>query len=91
MILTTCEKDKISCIKTKPPKMHRDLAYNWDSMRVSIDDAKSQFFFHVKNSRSYFYFKWENVWYKTNIVQESGFDVWDYIERRERSFFTNNK
>lgn len=74
MIIYTDSNDKVICYKCNKPKMK-----NFDHITTHIDENQIQFHFSVRNNASYYYFYFENQWYMTNMVQESGLDLFYYL------------
>ena len=59
--------------------MKGKIRYSWDSFERKIDNIKTNFCFSIKSNRSYFYFVFEENWYKTPIIAENGLDLWYYL------------
>lgn len=79
MILYTKDNDKVKCIKLKQsPKINSKNNY-WDNFVRNIEDCQTKFWFTVKTNRSYFYFRYLDEWYKTNMSSIDGVDLWYYI------------
>lgn len=83
MLLYTNKKEKVYCVKTKKPRFNGVLAYSWDFLERKINDTKVEFFFTVKNNRSYFYFSFKDSWYKTNFITKEDLDLYNYFEYNE--------
>jgi hypothetical protein len=86
MILLTTEGDKLYCSQTVSPKINKYFDPNWDSLEAFINETKVKMYFTNKNSRSYFYFNMFDIWYKTKMVTDKGFDVMDYMMKNKCSF-----
>ncbi len=91
MILYTDGNEKVRCTKTPTPKIRGKNKYLWDSLERKIDDIKTKFCFTVKNNRSYFYFFFEENWYKTEMVTEEGMDLWHYFEEERKDLYTQKR
>ena len=86
MILYTKMHDKVKCIKTDRPRLNSKRV-QWDRIIGVIDGKDVKFYFNVKNNRSYFYFEYCNEWYKTEICNSEGFDLWELmIDQREKLY-----
>lgn len=80
MILYTKNGDKVKCIKLKqPPKINSKNDY-WDNFERNINDQKTKFWFTVGANRCYFYFVFQNEWYKTDMSSVDGVDLWYYLQ-----------
>jgi hypothetical protein len=74
MILYSKNNDKIKCTKCNQPKFK-----NFDHIIGIIDGRKTKFWFSMQNNGSNYYFAYDNQWYRTAIVTDSGFDLFDYM------------
>lgn len=80
MILYTENNDKVKCTKANTPKFGGKNKYLWDCMKRKIDTKTTEFYFTVKNNRSYFYFCFDDEWYKTKMITDDGVDLAIYFE-----------
>lgn len=87
MILYTAQHDKVKCVKTQMPKFNSKKVM-WDKLKGVIDGTVTKFYFNLKNSRSYFYFEHCGEWYKTEICNGDGFDLWEYFEQQGEKLYT---
>ena len=87
MILYSSQYDKVRCIKTKQPKFSNRNT-GWDCITGNVDGKNIKFWFTVKNNRGYFYFIYCDEWYKTQIVNSDGFDLWDWLYEHGEDLYT---
>ena len=86
MILFTENGDKIHCWKCNSPKASKTL---YSELSVVVDENRMRFMYPLRNNGSYFYFKFYNdVWYKTPIVSNNGFDVFIYITEQQGKLYS---
>ena len=87
MILYTKSNDKVKCIKLKqPPKINSKNDY-WDNFERNIEDQKTKFWFTVRSNRGYFYFRYLGEWYKTNMSNVDGVDLWYYLQEQGEKLY----
>lgn len=91
MILYTKNNDKIRCTKTKAPRICGEYVYLWDNFTRKINEIETKFCFTLKNNRSYFYFLYQNNWYKTPMITEEGLDLWNYFELERENLYLERK
>lgn len=87
MILYSDENDKIVCYKCKEPKM-KDFDHLSACIRSEEESKKVLMHFSVRNNASYYYFRFKNQWYMTNMVQDNGLDLFSYLFNQGREIFT---
>ena len=80
MILFTKNNDKVRCIKLMQPPKINSKNDCWDNFERNIEDQKTKFWFTVKTNRSYFYFRYLDEWYKTDMSSVDGVDLWHYLQ-----------
>lgn len=88
MILYSKDNDKIHCLKCNQPKFNGKNNY-FDHIIGIIDDAKTKFWFSVRNNGSNFYFSYQDRWYRTSIVTEDGFDLHTWLYDKGEKLFTS--
>lgn len=89
MILYTKNGDKVRCIKLKQsPKINSKNDY-WDNFERNINDQKTKFWFTLKTNKHYFYFVFQNEWYKTDLRSADGVDLWPYLQDMGESLNDN--
>lgn len=82
MIIYTKDQEPISCIKTSAPKFNTKRTW-WDSLPTKIGDVAVKFHFTTMSNRSYFYFNYSGMWYKTDMISKSEIDLFHYLENGE--------
>lgn len=87
MILYSKNHDKIHCVKCTPPQFNSRHSYV-DHIMGQIDDTKVKFWFSVRNNGSNFYFAYDNQWYRTAIVTNSGFDLYVWMHDKGEKLLT---
>lgn len=87
MILITNNNDKILCYKTNKPKFNKR---QYDFIKREINTFNIDFFFGVFNNTSNFYFNYNDNWYKTNIIQKNGFDLYNYLVDKGEKLYDKN-
>jgi len=91
MILYTKNSDKVKCIKLKqPPKINSKNNY-WDNFERNISDQKIKFWFTVRSNRGYFYFRYFDDWYKTDMSSIDGVDLWHYLQEQREGLYEQKK
>ena len=91
MILYTKDGDKVKCIRLKqPPKINRKNDY-WDNFERNINNQKTKFWFTVRTNRYYFYFVFEDEWYKTDMSSIDGVDLWYYLKEVRESVYDSRR
>lgn len=91
MILYTNNGEKVKCVKTKAPRICGKNKYLWDNLERKIDNIETKFCFTVKNNRSYFYFFYNESWYKTEMITENGLDLWNYLEIDRENLYSKKE
>lgn len=91
MILYTKGGDKVKCIKLKQlPKINHKNDY-WDNFERNINDQKTKFWFTVRTNRCYFYFVFQNEWYKTDMSSVDGVDLWHYLQEMGEELYESRR